>query len=94
MGEMQGLGIISWNADKKSYTYYGIDNFGTADSATGTLDGKVWSWQGTTKMGDKEAKSRYTITEVAPDAQTFKWEVEDGGKWSVVMEGKSKRIGT
>lgn len=92
MGELEGLGVLTWNMDRKLYAYFGIDNFGSTDSGTGSVDGKTWTWAGDSKVGDRTLKSRYTVVEESPDTQSMKWEMEEGGTWKVVMEGRSRRL--
>lgn len=93
MGEMKGIGILTWSAEEKAYKYQGIDSLGTWDSGTGSTSGDTWTWNGETKTGGKLVKSRYISKTVSPDAYTFKWEMaSEGGPYSTVMEGKGTRV--
>lgn len=92
MGAVKGLGIISYNPEEKVYTYYGVDSTGWSDLSRGTLDGKVWTFTSTGTMGGKPMHSRFTLTEVSPTKQTFRWEMsEDGKTWNLVMDGESSK---
>jgi hypothetical protein len=92
MGVMKGLGILSYDAENKSYLYFGIDNMGMAESAVGHVENDVWTYTNESKMGGKTYKGRYTIGDVKPDSYSFKWELsEDGTTWMTMMEGKDTR---
>lgn len=92
MGSMKGLSILGFNADEKTYTFYGIDNAGWAGRATGTKQGEMWTYQNEEKMGGQSFKTRYVIKETSPTAHTFKWEIStDGSSWTTVMEGQATK---
>jgi hypothetical protein len=92
MGAVQSLGILGYSTEEKAYTYDGIDNSGHADHATGTTDGKTWSYTSAEKMGGKTMYGRYTMSDLAPDSYGFKYEMsEDNKTWNAVMEGKVTR---
>ncbi|MFY9550066.1 MAG: DUF1579 family protein [Thermoanaerobaculia bacterium] len=92
MGARQ-LGILGYDSDAKAYTYYGIGSAsGGAASSKGTVDGSTWTYTSNDKMGGKTVQGRYTITEVSPTSQTFKFETSDDGQtWTEVMEGKATK---
>ncbi len=93
MGKMKSEAVLGWSAEDKVYKYMGFDSMGTMSTATGTLSGNTWAWTGEDKMGGKVIKSKYTIVNVSPTSQTFKWEMsDDGGKtWKTAAEGKSTK---
>jgi len=94
VGPMKGIGILSYNAEEKVYTWYGVDNTGMTMMSVprGTVSDKTWTYTGEDKMGGIVVKSRFTIQELSPTSQSFKWEVQgEGGAWNTVMEGKSTR---
>jgi len=65
---------------------------GWSNSAKGTLDGDIWTFEGESKMGGKLVKSRSTIKLPSPDSGTMKSEMSvDGGRWTLVMELKASR---
>ena len=89
-GEMKGISIMTYNPEEKVYTWYGVDSSGWADLSKGTLSGKVWSFSSSGTMGGKPIHSRFFLTEVSGNKQTFKWEMsEDGKTWNNMMEGES-----
>ena len=93
MGELKGLGILSYDAEEGAYTYYGIDNTGTAELSKGSLAGDTWTYAGEFKVSGKVLKSRYSVRMLPPDEYTSRWEVStDGGPWITVMEGKDVRL--
>jgi len=92
MGSMTSLGVMSYSAADKGYTYYGIDNMGSSELSTGTKSGSTWTFGATSHFGGQTFKSRYTVVEVSPTSYTFKWESSaDGTKWATLMEGKSTK---
>lgn len=85
---------MGYSAEEKKYTYFGVDNGPMAMSSVplGTIDGKTWTFQDTSKMAGKTVTSRYIITEVSPSAYTYKWQLQgDDGAWQTLMEGKSTK---
>jgi uncharacterized protein DUF1579 len=91
-GEMKGLSIMGYDAEKKAYTFMGVDNSGWADYATGALNDKVWTFTSSGSVGGKPYHGRWTITEVSPTKQTFAWEMsEDGKTWTTMMTGESTK---
>jgi Protein of unknown function (DUF1579) len=94
MGAGKGLAFMGYDAEEKTYTYNAIDSMGFAVSAKGKLEGNTWTWLSESKMGGKPVKSRFTINEVSPTSQTFKFEMSDEkGDWQVITEGKSTKGG-
>jgi hypothetical protein len=95
MGPMSSLGVITYSAPDKAYTYYGIDSMGSSELSKGTKSGGTWTFTSKSHMGGQAFNSRYTIVETSPTAYTFKWDTsEDGTKWSTVMEGKATKSGS
>jgi Protein of unknown function (DUF1579) len=94
MGKMSGIGIMGYDATKKSYTWNGFNSMGENESAQGTVAGKVWTYNGQNMMGGKTLKTRYTITEASPSSYDFKAESsEDGTNWTTLMEGHVAKTG-
>jgi hypothetical protein len=82
------LAVFGYDADKKVYTYDEFNSMGENVHATGTFDGKVWTWSSDSAMGGKPMKSHYTLTQTSPTAYTFKLELsQDGNNWAPVMDG-------
>ena len=94
MGKMSGIGIMGYDAAKKSYTWNGFNSMGENESAQGTVAGKVWTYNGQNMMGGKALKTRYTMTEASPSSYDFKAESsEDGSNWTTIMEGHVTKTG-
>ncbi len=92
MGAGKGLAFMGYAPEEKTYTYNAIDSMGFAVSAKGELEGNTWIWLSESKMGGKLVKSRFTINEVSPTSQTFKFEMADEkGAWQVITEGKATK---
>lgn len=95
MGTMHSMGILSYNAEDKMYSYYGIDSMGMAEGSKGKVDGNNWVYTSDSKMGGKTYHGRYSMDTSSAGSYTFKYETsEDGQKWSTMMEGKSTKAGT
>jgi hypothetical protein len=89
MGAMHGLGVLGYDTATKMYTYNGFNSMGENEHASGTRDGKTWTYTNESMMGGKMMKGRYTMTENSPTSYDFKLETsEDGKTWSSMMEGK------
>ncbi len=96
MGPVKSVAIMSYDPDKKAYTYYAVEAGMPPFMATGKNDGKTWNWETESKMGGKVTKTAVTVTVPSPTSQTFDMKMsEDGGKtWKQVMSGKSTKSGT
>jgi hypothetical protein len=95
MGPMKSMGLMGWNAEEKTYTYYALDSAPSASLAVarGTLKGSTWTFVDEQRMEGKLVKSRYVMVEKGKDAYDFRWEVQGAdGSWTPVMEGTSRRV--
>jgi hypothetical protein len=93
MGKISGIGVMGYDGAKKTYTWNGFNSMGENESASGTVDGKTWTYTNENVMGGKTYKGRYTMVEQGPDAYTYKLEMsEDGKNWTTAMEGKSTKV--
>ena len=94
MGKDVQLAIFGYDPEKKVYTYASYTNMGQAEHATGTFDGKTWTWSSELSMGGQTAKTHFIITEVSPTAYDFKFEIsQDGNSWTSMMDGKATKSG-
>jgi hypothetical protein len=94
MGKESGLAVYGYDPEKKVYTYDEFNSMGENVHATGTFDGKVWTWSSDSSMGGKPMKSHYTLTQNSATAYTFKLEVsQDGNNWAPMMDGSGTKIG-
>jgi len=94
MGDMKGLGIMSYSPEEKIYTYYGVDSSGMTMTTVskGSVQGSTWTFTDESLMGGKMVKSRYVITELSPASYSFKWEMlGEDGTWVSVVEGKQSK---
>jgi hypothetical protein len=92
MGTMHGIGVMGYDAAKKTYTWNGFNSMGENEHASGTVDGKTWTYTNDSTMGGKPMKGRYTIVEQSPKSYDFRFESsEDGKTWATLMEGKVTR---
>ena len=91
---MSGTGVsyMGYDSNKKAYTYDAFNNMGEAVHATGSFDGKVWTWSSEFPMGGKTMKTHFILTEDSPTSYSMKFEMsEDGNNWATVMEGKGSK---
>ena len=96
MGPTKAISIMSYDPEKKAYTYYAVQSGYPAFTATGKNVGKAWNWETVSKMGDQTMNTAVTITLTSPTSQTFDLKMStDGGKtWMPGMSGKSTKTGT
>ena len=91
-GEMHGLSLMGYNAEQQAYTWYGIDNSGFGDGASGQLQGDTWSWQSESMMGGQSVKMRYTVVQRSAEAYSWRMEMSmAGGPWTLAGEGTETR---
>jgi hypothetical protein len=96
MGPTKTLAIMSYDSEKKAYTYYAVESGFPAFMATGKNMGKVWNWDTVSRMGEKTVTTAVTVTVTSATSQTFELKMStDGGKtWIPSMSGKSTKSGT
>jgi len=95
MGPSKSIGILSYSAEEKVYTYYGVDNSIMTMTTVphGTVQGDTWTYTDEGMMGGKKFKSRVTIKQLSPTAYTFTMEMQGpDGKWAPMMESKSTKV--
>ncbi len=94
MGKDVQLSIFGYDPEKKVYTYAAYNNMGQAEQATGTFDGKTWTWSSEMNMGGQSLKTHFIITEVSATSYDFKFEIsQDGSSWTGMMDGKATKSG-
>lgn len=91
MGKVTGLAIYGYDANKKTYTYDEFNSGGEAVHATGTFDGKVWTWTSDIPMGPQTMKSRFVETVISPTSYSFKFEIQAGANWTTVLDGTATK---
>ncbi len=92
MGKMKELAVMSYDPDRKVYTYNAFTSMGEAESSTGTVAGDTWTWTGDEHMGGMTMKGRFTMKVLSPTSYTMKFELsQDGTQWMTAMEGKATK---
>ena len=96
MGPVKTLAIMTYDTEKKAYTYYAVEPGMPPFMAIGKNEGKAWNWMTEMNMGSQTMKTAVTVTVPTPTSQTFEMKTStDGGKtWMPVMSGKSTKSGT
>ena len=95
MGKMKGHAVMTYDRNAKQYQYFAINNMADAETATGTFDGKSWTWNGAMEQGGQKIHSRFTLVETSPTVHDVTWEMSmDGKTWKTVMTGKSTKTGS
>ena len=94
MGPMMNIGLISYSAEEKVYTYYAVDNSGMTmtKAARGTVKGDTWTYTDESMMGGKPMKMQVVLREVSPTEYTFRMELQGpDGKFVPIMEAKNTK---
>ena len=89
LGPMKSVGIMSYSAEEKVYTYYAVDNSGMTMTTVqrGTVKGDTWTF-----TGGQKVKVRVTLKEVSPTSYTFMLEMQNAdGQWERVIESTSTK---
>lgn len=92
MGAINGVRVMEYNSQKKSYAYNAYNSAGEHIIAVGELQGNDWVWQSVANMDGIDVKGRWTITYVSPTSYKFKQERSTPtGGWDTIMEGVATR---
>jgi len=93
MGPMKEMAIFGYDPEKKVYTYHAINSMGEAETYTGTVKDKDWTWDNKSAFQGKTYNNRFSLHEDSPTAYTMKFDMsDDGGKtWKTAMDGKAKK---
>lgn len=84
--------IWSWDPAQNMYTYYGYASNGDGFFITGSVEGRVWTWNADFPSPAGPVKLRATITEEPPSAYAFKLEMSaDGTTWMPIEEGRATK---
>jgi hypothetical protein len=90
-GKTKSVAIMTYDTDKKAYTYYGVESGMPVAHAAGQKKGDTWVYEG----DSGGMKSRVTVKETSPTSYSFKFEFsQDGTNWMTVMEGSAKKSTT
>ena len=92
-GSVQGLSILAWDPNAKTYTYFSTNSSGQGGFSRGTVEGDTWTWNNETKMNGKPVVVRFTLKQVSPDVCTDKFEMGPAGEpLKLMMDGKQTRM--
>jgi hypothetical protein len=93
MGPTRAVGIMSYDAEKKAYSYTAAESNMPVFTATGQVSGKTWTWTTSSMMGAQQVTTRVIVTEGDGKSYDFAMEMStDGKSFARVMEGKSTRM--
>ena len=79
MGPTKSLSIMTYDAEKKAYTYTGVESNAPVFTALGQAESGTWSWSSEGKMGAQVMKTKVTIKEAGPTSYEFRMEVSTNG---------------
>ncbi len=95
MGNIKGHAVMTYDRNTNQYRYFAINNMPDGETATGTLSGNTWTWNGVMEQGGQKIHSRFTLIEKSPTVHTMTWEMSmDGKTWMPVMSGTSTKVGS
>jgi len=93
MGDLKTLSVLTYEPEERVYRFYEFNSVGWTNSAKGTVDGDIWTFDGESKVGGKLIKSRFTIKLPSPDSAVMRSEVSvGGGPMTLFMELKGTRV--
>jgi hypothetical protein len=92
MGPSKSAAIISYDVEKKAYTYTSAEINMPVFTALGEITGATWSWRSEATMGPQKVFTRVTVKEGGPKEYDFAMEISlDGKSFMQVVEGKATR---
>jgi hypothetical protein len=95
MGPTKSVSIMSYDVEKKAYTYTAAESHSPVFTALGQTANGTWTWNTESRMEGKVIKTKVTIKENGPSSYDFRMEMaSDGGAFTPIMEGKATRVGT
>jgi hypothetical protein len=94
-GPAKSISLMSYDTDKKAYTYSAVETNSPAFIAHGQVTNGTWNWKTEGMKDGKTMTVLVTITEKGGTAYDFKMEMAmNGGTPTTVMEGKATKSGT
>ena len=92
-GPGKSMSTYTYNAEKKKYSFDGIDSFGADISATSTIVSNVWHWTSfPMRMPDGNYIIRYNVTPVSDKEYTYVWQwSKNKGAWHPGGSGRGKK---
>jgi hypothetical protein len=95
MGPSKSHSIMSYDAEKKAYTYTAAETNSPVFTALGQIAGDTWNWTSESKFEGKPFTMRVTIKEGGPASYEMTMEMSvDGKTFMPLMQGKSTKAGT
>lgn len=95
MGPTKAHSIMTWDAEKKAYTYTAAESNMPVFVAIGHTDGPTWTWTTESDMMGKPVKTRVLVKEINPKSYEFSMEMAMGGdKFMPMMSGKAVKAGS
>jgi hypothetical protein len=92
MGPVKSVAIMSYDTEKKAYTYTAAESNMPVFTALGHTKGTTWNWRAESMMGAQKVITRVTITEGGPKAYDMLIEVSmDGKTFAPIVQGKATR---
>ena len=92
MGPTKAVSIMTYDAEKKAYTYTAAESNMPVITATGHVKGSTWTWTVESMMGTQRMTMRVTVTEASPTSYDFAMEVSmDGKSFARLMEAKATK---
>ena len=92
-GKSTELEILTYDAEAKAYTRYGINSRGMTLFVKGSLAGDTWTWLWEETTEGKPTTYRITQVQVSPTYFTFTVDYSvAGGPWIVIEEGKVTKV--
>jgi hypothetical protein len=84
--------VWAYDPTQQAYTFYGYNSMGEAFYISGSVAGKVWTWNAEFPVQGASMKIRATMTEESPTAYSYKMETStDGTTWVLGEEGRATK---
>src|SRR5262245_2588434 len=91
-GPTKAISIMTYDVDKKAYTYTSAESNSPVLNAVGQTQGPTWNWRSEMGTGAQKVIGRVTVKEGGPKAYDFLMEMSmDGKKFMPIIEGKATR---
>jgi hypothetical protein len=95
MGPSKSHSIMSYDVEKKAYTYTAAENNMPVFTALGKVSGPTWTWNTESKMGTQVLRTRVTIKENGPTSYDFSMEMGmNAAQLAPIVQGKITKAGT
>jgi len=93
MGKITDVGLLSYDANAKTYVLFQVNNMGATWILRGTMDGDTWAWTGEDTVDSKTMQLRFTVKWTSKDSYDFKNEAgPNADSMAMMMDGKGTRV--